>query len=50
MIHHIIAGLPILKKWYLITSLDDYSRYMLLYADIMEKETTWRHITLRMYG
>ena len=23
----------------------DYSRYMLLYADIMEKETTWRHIT-----
>lgn len=31
------------EKWYLITSLDDYSRY-LLYAEIVEKETRWRHI------
>lgn len=32
------------EKWYLITSIDDYSRY-LLYAEIVEKETSWRHIT-----
>lgn len=31
------------EKWYLITSLDDYSRYM-LYADIEERELTWTHI------
>ncbi len=31
------------KKWYLITSIDDYSRY-LLYAALIEKETTWNHI------
>jgi len=31
------------EKWYLITSIDDYSRY-LLYAEIVEKETSWRHI------
>jgi hypothetical protein len=31
------------EKWWLITSLDDYSRY-LLYADLREKETRWRHI------
>jgi hypothetical protein len=31
------------EKWYLITSIDDYSRY-LLYAQIVEKETSWRHI------
>jgi hypothetical protein len=31
------------KKWYLITSLDDYSRYM-LYAKLLEKETSWAHI------
>jgi hypothetical protein len=31
------------KKWYLITSIDDYSRY-LLYADLIEKETSWTHI------
>lgn len=30
-------------KWYLITSLDDYSR-ALLYADFWLKETTWYHI------
>jgi hypothetical protein len=28
---------------YLITSLDDYSRY-LFYAEIMEKETSWAHV------
>lgn len=31
------------KKWYLVTSLDDYSRYI-LYAKLLEKETTWAHI------
>lgn len=31
------------KKWYLITSLDDFSRYM-LYAKLLEKETSWAHI------
>lgn len=31
------------KKWNLITSLDDYSRY-LLYADLVERETSWDHI------
>ena len=30
-------------KWYLITSLDDHSR-LLLYADFVERETTWDHI------
>ena len=32
------------KKLYLITSLDDYSR-LLLYADFVERETSWYHIT-----
>ncbi|MCX7858419.1 MAG: hypothetical protein N2513_10675 [Deltaproteobacteria bacterium] len=31
------------EKWYLITSLDDYSR-MILYAALVKKETTWAHI------
>jgi hypothetical protein len=31
------------KKWYLITSIDDYSRYM-VYARLLEKETSWAHI------
>lgn len=31
------------EKWVLITTLEDYSRY-LLYADFVEKETTWAHI------
>lgn len=31
------------KKWYLITSIDDYSR-KLLYADFVERETSWAHI------
>jgi DNA-directed RNA polymerase subunit H (RpoH/RPB5) len=31
------------EKWYLITTLDDYSR-MLLYADFVSVETSWEHI------
>lgn len=31
------------KKWYLVTSIDDFSR-MLLFADFFEKESTWTHI------
>jgi hypothetical protein len=31
------------EKWTLITSIDDYSR-MLLYADLVERETAWAHI------
>ena len=31
------------RKWVLITTLEDYSRY-LLYADFVEVETTWAHI------
>ncbi len=30
-------------RWYLITSLDDYSRYLLC-ADLVERETRWNHI------
>ena len=41
-------------KWVLITSLDDFSR-KLLYADLVQKETTWAHIkgtenVMRKYG
>ena len=31
------------EKWYLITSLDDFSRFM-LYAVLLRKETSWSHI------
>ena len=31
------------EKWYLITSLDDHSRFI-LYASLVKKETTWTHI------
>jgi hypothetical protein len=31
------------SKWYLITSLDDYSRFI-LYAILVAKETSWEHI------
>jgi hypothetical protein len=31
------------RKWYLITSIDDYSRY-LLYGQLWEKELSWSHI------
>lgn len=30
-------------KWYLITSLDDFSR-LIMYARFVEKDTTWQHI------
>src|SRR4030043_2266372 len=40
--HHLWA--PAAKeKWYLITSLDDFSRF-LLYAALVRKETSWTHI------
>lgn len=40
--HHLFA--PAAKqKWYLITSLDDYSRFI-LYAALAIKETVWAHI------
>jgi hypothetical protein len=40
--HHLWA--PAAKeKWYLITSLDDYSRF-LLYGVLVRKETSWTHI------
>jgi transposase-like protein len=32
------------KKWYLITSVDDFSRYM-LYAKLLERESSWAHIS-----
>jgi len=31
------------EKWYLITSLDDFSRFI-LYATLLRKETSWAHI------
>jgi len=34
---------PAGEKWYLITSLDDYSRFI-LYAALVKKETSWAHI------
>ena len=36
------------SKWYLITSLDDYSRFI-LYAALVEKETSWAHIQALEY-
>ena len=40
--HH-LWGPAAKEKWYLITSLDDYSRF-LLYAVLVRKETSWTHI------
>jgi len=40
--HHLWAPAA-QEKWYLITSLDDYSRF-LLYAVLVKKETSWTHI------
>ncbi len=34
---------PAKEKWYLITSLDDFSRFI-LYATFLKKETSWAHI------
>jgi hypothetical protein len=40
--HHLWA--PSAKeKWYLITSIDDFSRYI-LYAVLLKRETAWAHI------
>lgn len=36
------------EKWYLITSLDDFSRFI-LYAILVAKETTWKHILALEY-
>jgi hypothetical protein len=41
---HRLWSPPAQKKWYLITSLDDYSRFI-LYAAFVERETSWAHIT-----
>jgi len=40
--HHLWSP-PAAVKWYLITSLDDYSRFI-LYAMLLIKETSWAHI------
>ena len=40
--HHLFAPYAS-DKWYLITSIDDYSR-LILYAVLIERETTWEHI------
>jgi hypothetical protein len=40
--HHLFAP-DSGKKWYLITSLDDYSR-ALLFGEFFEYESSWRHI------
>ena len=40
--HHLFAPYAA-SKWYLITSLDDYSR-LILYAVLVERETTWTNI------
>lgn len=40
--HHLWSPF-IAEKWYLITSLDDYSR-SLLFADLFERESSWVHI------
>ena len=36
------------SKWYLITSLDDFSRFI-LYTVLVERETTWEHILALEY-
>jgi hypothetical protein len=40
--HHLWSP-PAKEKWYLITSLDDFSRFI-LYATLVKKETSWAHI------
>jgi hypothetical protein len=40
--HHLWSP-PAKEKWYLITSLDDFSRF-LLYATLVKRETAWTHI------
>lgn len=36
------------KKWTLITSLDDYSRFI-LYGELFERESSWKHIEALEY-
>jgi hypothetical protein len=36
------------EKWYLITSLDDFSRFI-FYAKLLKRETTWSHIAAMEY-
>jgi len=45
--HHLFAPYAN-SKWYLITSLDDYSR-LILYAVLVERETAWEHILALEY-
>jgi len=40
--HHLFSP-PAKEKWYLITSLDDFSRFI-LYATFLKRETSWAHI------
>ena len=40
--HHLFAP-DAMQKWYLITSIDDYSR-KLVFADLIISETAWAHI------
>lgn len=40
--HHLWSP-PAKEKWYLITSLDDFSRFI-LYATFLKQETSWAHI------
>ncbi len=40
--HHLWSP-PAKEKWYLITSLDDFSRFI-LYAVFLKRETSWTHI------
>lgn len=40
--HHLWSP-PAGEKWYLVTSLDDFSRFM-LYATLIKRETSWAHI------
>ena len=45
--HHLFAPYAG-SKWYLITSIDDYSR-LILYGVLVERETTWEHILALEY-
>ena len=44
--HHQFS--PYAPKWYLITSLDDFSRFI-LYAILVERESSWEHILALEY-
>lgn len=45
--HHLFAPFSG-EKWYLITTIDDYSR-KILYANFWEKESSWAHIVAAHY-